>query len=76
MPDSKTAIIPRGLASPAGFRHPVFANRDRWVVQRSSNPANNWFLESMQQAAPEVRERIETTMREAADRVRDAGGNV
>ncbi|MYV58043.1 hypothetical protein [Streptomyces sp. SID3212] len=73
MPDSKTAIIPRGLGSPAGFRHPVFGDANQWVVQHAANPANNWFMNSMQNGHADAEARIKETLREARRDIVRAG---
>lgn len=75
MPDSARAVIPRGLDSPRGFRHPLFGNRNKWYTQTSATPGYRWFMSAMQDAGPETRDRIVATLNEARDRVIQRGGS-
>jgi hypothetical protein len=74
MPDVKEAIIPRGMDSSKGFRHPVFG-RDQWVTQKPQT-ASRWFMDAMQNGQPEALARIKATVDEAAAYVASRGGRI
>lgn len=69
-PDAE--IIPRGLDRAAGWRHPVFGNRDNWVVQRPQRPG--WFLETLSDARDPIEMALTHVLEKARDRVASAGG--
>lgn len=70
MPIPDEAIIPRGLDDALGWRHPVFGNRNRWVVQHG---AFSWFLDSMQGGRSDGEQNIERLLDEWAERIAAAG---
>jgi len=72
MDDPSQAVIPRGLNSPKGWRHPVFGDRNDWVVQHASKPG--WFLDPMQLNRQNVKDSIEKVLDEVAKKVAAAGG--
>lgn len=65
MPDASEAIIPRGLDSPKGFRHPVFGT-NVWVTQTAMVP-NQWFFNAMKDGQKEVNESVTKTIKEALE---------
>jgi hypothetical protein len=65
MPDASEAIIPRGLDSPKGWRHPVFGS-DTWVNQTAMEP-NHWFFTAMQEGREAVDVGITKTIKEALE---------
>jgi hypothetical protein len=73
MPDSASAVIPRGLASPNGFRHPVFGNTNLWVVQTAARQ-NDWFMSAMDGGREEAMRNINRTLQEARDYIESMGG--
>lgn len=60
MPENDEAIIPRGLDSPKGWRHPLFGNRAHWF--RSIPTSTGWLTETV----AEHREEIANAMTEGA----------
>ena len=70
MPELDEAIIPRGMDTVKGWRHPVFGHRDRWVVQRSGT--DSWFMETMAKGQEPLRERLIRNINDAADKVADS----
>lgn len=69
MPIPDEAVIPRGLDA-HGWRHPVFGNRRRWVVQRG---AFSWFMDSMQGGRTDGEQNLERMLNEVAERIAAAG---
>jgi len=65
--------MPRGFNSPRGFRHPVFGDREHWVVQRPMK--SGWFLDPMQKNRQYVKDGITKVLDGAAQKVADAGGH-
>jgi hypothetical protein len=72
MQDASEAAIPRGFNSPKGWRHPVFGDREDWVVQHGMRPG--WFMDPMQLNRDYVKDKIKTTLDEAAQYIADQGG--
>lgn len=66
MPEEDEAIIPRGLDTEKGWRHPVFGKKDVWVRQRGEF---SWFMDTMQDAKPRLGSRIEEILDDAAEQV-------
>lgn len=65
------AIIPRGMDTTRGWRHPVFGNRRVWVRQTSGQ--DSWFMETMRKGEEPLRNRLIRNINDAADKVADAG---
>lgn len=72
MPDTGTAIIPRGLSTDKGFRHPVFGDKTKWVVQRAAG-SGNWFMDAMQDGNADAQARIKATLEEAKREIANSG---
>lgn len=70
MPEEDEAIIPRGLDTRRGWRHPIFGKRDEpWVAQYGKF---SWFADSMDEIGKEVTPAIENILEEAANTVDNA----
>lgn len=67
------AIIPRGMDSREGWRHPVFGNTDNWVQQRTGG---SWFREPLASRHDEIEDAVRHTLEEARDRIDRAGGHL
>jgi hypothetical protein len=65
MPVPDEAVIPRGMDA-HGWRHPVFGNTNRWVVQHG---AFSWFMDSMQGGRSDGEQNLERMLNEVAERV-------
>ncbi len=65
MADPDEAVIPRGLDSAAGWRHPVFGNQDVWVTQRPQR--TGWFTETLADGRDEVQRGLEDALEWAAE---------
>lgn len=65
MPESSEAVIPRGLDA-HGWRHPVFGNRSKWVVQHG---AFSWFMDSMQGGRSDGEQNLQRLLDETAERI-------
>jgi hypothetical protein len=70
MTEPSMAVIPRGLESSKGWRHPVFGH-DIWVTQK---PEQHWFMTAMQEGKSETMERIRKVIEEAAKFIASHGG--
>lgn len=71
MPLEDMAIIPRGMDTVRGWRHPVFGHRDRWVQQTSGD--TSWFMDNMQKGYEPLRERLIRNINENIQMIADAG---
>jgi hypothetical protein len=71
MAERDEAIIPRGMDSPTGWRHPVFGNRDNWVTQRTGG---SWFRETLANSHDDIQRSLTDVLEDVADRIADAGG--
>lgn len=67
------AIIPRGMDSRNGWRHPVFGNRDNWVQQRTGG---SWFREPLASRHDEIERSLHHILEEAANTIDRAGGHL
>jgi hypothetical protein len=65
MPVPDEAVIPRGLDA-HGWRHPVFGNRNNWVVQHG---AFSWFMDSMQGGRTDGEQNLERMLNEVAEKI-------
>jgi hypothetical protein len=72
MSQPNETIIPRGLDTPRGWRHPVFGNRDVWVTQRAIQPG--WFTETFSDGHDEIENALTDALEWARDTVAAAGG--
>lgn len=70
MPDANEAAIPRGMDE-HGWRHPVFGNKDVFVIEGSSD--FSWFMDTMQEGESLVGDGLEQQLENAADRIDNAG---
>lgn len=61
------AIIPRGMDTTRGWRHPVFGHMNRWVRQTSGT--ESWFMDTMKDGREPIRNRIINNINDAADRI-------
>jgi hypothetical protein len=66
MPEQDESIIPRGMDSPKGWRHPLFGNRDHW--QQSLPVRGGWFSDTF---FPETQRTIERNMEDSLQRAAD-----
>jgi len=64
MPEEDEAVIPLGLDTRKGWRHPVFGNREKWVRQHGKY---SWFMEPMHDIRQPLTEDIEDILDDAAD---------
>lgn len=69
MPDEEEAIIPRGLDSRRGWRHPVFGDKSSWVTQHG---AYSWFMETMDNGQLPIALGIHQHIKDAIDAIDDA----
>lgn len=63
-------MLPRGFESE--WHHPVFGDHTEEVIQHSNV---DWFMGPIQSEMPLVRSEIQLLLREAADKVREAGSH-
>lgn len=70
MADPSEAVIPRGMDTPRGWRHPVFGNTNNWVQQ----PGSSWFREPLSGYQDEFERGLTQALEWAAETVADAGG--
>jgi hypothetical protein len=66
------AVIPRGLDSPLGWRHPVFGNMNTWVTQRPLVPG--WFTETFASGHDEIERSLTEALEWARDTIAASGG--
>lgn len=71
MPERDEAIIPRGLDSPRGWRHPVFGNKSVWVRQRPLR--SGWFSGTMEDGHDEFRDDLEDMLEDSVDYIASRG---
>ena len=64
------AAIPRGMDQ-HGWRHPVFGNKDVWVVEGMTD--FSWFMDTMQEGEDVVGSGLEHELENAAERIDNAG---
>lgn len=67
MPEEDEAIIPLGLDTRKGWRHPVFGNRNEWVRQHGTY---SWFMEPMKDMREPLTDAIENVLDDIADSFR------
>lgn len=70
MPNANEAAIPRGMDQ-HGWRHPVFGNKDVWVVEGTTD--FSWFMDTMQEGESLVGDGLEQELENAAERIDNAG---
>lgn len=63
MREQDEAIIPRGMDSPKGWRHPLFGNKDRWYM--SLPIRGGWFSDTF---FPESQRMVESNMHDSLER--------
>lgn len=71
VPQPSLSAIPRGLDNPAGWRHPVFGNKDVWVNQLPLQPG--WFTDTFNNSRDEFQDALTDVLEEARDRIAGAG---
>lgn len=64
------SVIPRGMDTPRGWRHPVFGNSDNWVAQ----PGLSWFREPLSSYQDDFERGLTDALQWAAETIADAGG--
>ncbi|WP_432001232.1 hypothetical protein [Streptomyces sioyaensis] len=73
MADPSEAVIPRGMDSQRGWRHPVFGDTDNWVTQHTGG---SWFRETFADGRDEVQAAVRQVLENAAQTIADAGGRM
>ncbi|GGM55474.1 hypothetical protein GCM10012275_28240 [Longimycelium tulufanense] len=73
MPQKNMAVIPRGLDTESGWRHPVFGDKNVWVQQKTGG---SWFREEIAEGRDEVAEELQEVLDNAAKTVARAGGPI
>lgn len=68
MPEEDEAIIPLGLDTDKGWRHPVFG-KDRWVTQRGDF---SWFMETMKESFKTLPPQVHDILEDGADHIDNA----
>jgi hypothetical protein len=66
MADVSEAIIPRGMDSRAGWRHPVYGNTDNWVRQTTGG---SWFRAPLADSKDEMQRAIRDDINEMFNRI-------
>jgi hypothetical protein len=73
MPRASEAVIPRGMDTRSGWRHPVFGRTsDRWVGRREEY---SWFQETFEAAQVPLTEALHEVLEDAAGEI-DAAAQV
>lgn len=63
--------LPAYLDDPAGWRHPVFGNRHKWVSQHTGG---SWFADTLDRSEPDIQQRLRDVLDAAARTVAAAAG--
>jgi len=63
MANQSEAPIPRGLDSPAGWRHPLFGNKNYWFQSRPTRPG--WFTDTISDGADSIEAAIARALDQA-----------
>ena len=71
MPLPAQAMLPRGLDTPGGWRHPVFGDREDWVDQ----PGHSWFREPIAKEHPATKKAVLDLLAQARDQIASAGAS-
>ncbi|OII61213.1 hypothetical protein BJP40_06715 [Streptomyces sp. CC53] len=71
MAERDEAIIPWGLDSPKGWRHPVFGNREVWVQQRPH--VHGWFRGTFEDGEHLIEQSLEDVLERSARRIAAEG---
>lgn len=58
--------LPGYLDSPAGWRHPTFGHRDRWVHQSTGG---SWFRDPLADHRPEIAQSLRRVLDDAAETI-------
>jgi hypothetical protein len=66
MPEKDEAVIPLGLDTRKGWRHPVFGNREEWVTQRGEF---SWFMEIMRRSMKTTPPKVQDILDDAAESI-------
>lgn len=70
MPEEDEAIIPLGLDTKHGWRHPVFGHRDReWAEQRGEF---SWFMETMKESFKTLPPQVHEILEDGAETIDNA----
>jgi hypothetical protein len=64
MREPDEAIIPRGLDRTAGWRHPLWGNKNYWYTSRPTRPG--WFTDTIADSNDEIEEGITRALERAA----------
>lgn len=62
--------LPRYLDEAAGWRHPVFGNRHKWVTQTTGG---SWFRDVIADHRPEISRNLQQVLEDAAETIAAAG---
>jgi hypothetical protein len=71
MPLPSQAMLPRGLDTPGGWRHPFFGDREDWVDQ----PGHSWFREPIAKEHPATKKAVLDLLAQARDQIASAGAS-
>lgn len=67
MPNANEAVIPRGMDTRTGWRHPVFGRTsDEWVRRTEEY---SWFQETFESARGPIMDRLGEVLEDAADEI-------
>lgn len=67
MAENDEAIIPRGMDRAAGWRHPLFGNKNHWYTSRPVR--TGWFTDTIADGRDEIQRAIEDALERAANLV-------
>jgi len=70
MREQDEVIIPRGLDRAAGWRHPLWGNKNHWYVSRPTRPG--WFTDTIADSGDEIEEGITRALERAASLIDSA----
>lgn len=70
MADPAQAPIPMGLDQAAGWRHPLYGNKNYWYQSTPSNPG--WFTDTISDGSDQIERALESALERAARTVNAA----
>jgi hypothetical protein len=65
MAERDESIIPRGMDRAAGWRHPLFGNKNHWFTSRPQR--TGWFTDTIADGRDEIQRALEGALQRAAD---------